>query len=77
MSDVVVHVAVGDDQTESKFFDAINDFARSRSESDELAEADAPEIMVKTVHDGEKKRKAITFQDRKTAFDFLLFWRGR
>ena len=77
MSDVIVHVSVGDNQTESKFFAAIDEFARQRISSDDLHCDDAPDIMVKTIHSGRNIRKAITFQDRETASAFLTFWRQK
>ena len=75
MSDVIVHVSVGDNRTESKFFAAIDAFARERFGSREMHCDDAPDIMVKTIHSGRNIRKAITFQDRETASAFLTFWR--
>ncbi|WP_022695642.1 hypothetical protein [Ponticaulis koreensis] len=75
MSDVIVHVSVGDNQTESKFFAAIDAFARQRFGVKNTHSDEAPDIMVKTIHSGQSIRKAITFQDRETASDFLNFWR--
>ncbi len=75
MSDVIVHVSVGDNQTESKFFAAIDAFARQRFGVQNKHCDEAPDIMVKTIHSGHNIRKAITFQDRETASAFLNFWR--
>lgn len=75
MSDVVVHVAVCDDQAESKFFAAVDEFARSRTSACETEAVDAPEIMIKTLRSGEVVRKALIFQDRESAAQFLSLWR--
>lgn len=75
MSDVVVHVAVNDNQSESKFTSAIEAFARSRTCIPGTVLEDAPQIMVKTIRSGEIVRKSIIFQDRRSAAEFLALWR--
>ena len=77
MSDIVVHVAVCDDQTESRFVATVDQFAKSRAAMS-LAGApgdDAPEIMIKTLPGEHSMRKAVTFQDRQAAAEFLSLWR--
>ena len=75
MSDVVVHVAVGDSQAESRFSAAVDAFAQSRPEPLAVSDGTTPGILVKTVQAGETIRKAVIFQDRQSATDFLAFWR--
>ncbi len=75
MSDVVVHVAVNDTQSETKFVAAIEAFAQLRTSDDDALIEEAPEIMVKTIHSGEIIRKAVIFQDRHSAAEFLALWR--
>ncbi len=78
MTEVVVHVAVGDNQAEARFLETLDTFARSRESADDNdAEEsfDVPCIMVKTVPGSQITRKAITFQDRRSAAEFLSLWR--
>lgn len=75
MSDVVVHLAVNDSQSETKFAATVEAFARSRVSGSSAAIEAAPEIMVKTIRSGEIVRKAIIFQDRSAAAEFLALWR--
>jgi len=76
MSDVVVHVAVNDDQAESKFLATIDQFARLRDEnSGNAGGSEAPVIMTKTILRGANHRKAVIFQDRQSAAEFLNLWR--
>ena len=77
MSDVVVHVAVGDPQTEHRFVETIDEFAKSRVEAVDMTRDEAPQIMIKTVYTGETVRKAIIFQVRQAAAAFLTLWRRR
>lgn len=75
MSDVVVHLAVNDSQSETKFAATVEAFAQSRSVDQNLTTQAAPQIMVKTIHSGEIVRKAVIFQDRSSAAEFLALWR--
>ncbi len=75
MSDVVVHVAVNDTLSETRFAATVEAFARSRTDCSSEIAVTAPEIMVKTIHSGDVIRKAIIFQDRSSAAEFLSLWR--
>jgi hypothetical protein len=75
MSDVIVHVAVSDDKTETRFFAAVDEYARNRTQISDRDDIDAPDIMIKTVRSGEVVRKTIIFQDRESAAEFLSLWR--
>lgn len=75
MSDVVVHLAVGDSLSETKFVATVEAFAKMRPKRTDAVINDAPEIMVKTIHSGEVTRKAVIFQDRNSAAEFLSLWR--
>lgn len=75
MSDVVVHLAVNDSKSETRFAATVEAFARTRAAVQQAAVEAAPEIMVKTIRSGEIVRKAIIFQDRSSAAEFLALWR--
>lgn len=78
MTDVVVHVAVGDAKTETRFLETIDLFAKAQTfveAEGDIALSDAPAIMVRTVPGGVVTRKAVTFQDRHSAAEFLALWR--
>lgn len=75
MSDVVVHVAVGDTQAETKFTAALEAFSKLRLAGTDPLLAEAPDIMVKTIESGDIVRKALIFQDRHAAAEFLSLWR--
>lgn len=78
MTEVIVHVAVSDVRMENRFFETIDLFAKSQSVGEETLVAelpDAPAIMIKTVPGQQVNRKAITFQDRRSAAEFLALWR--
>lgn len=76
MSDVIVHVTVGDDQAESRFHATVDKFAKQRDDNQGGdGNTDAPVIMTKTIVRGSNLRKALIFQDRQTAAEFLHIWR--
>ncbi|MAP96288.1 MAG: hypothetical protein CMK07_15185 [Ponticaulis sp.] len=79
MSEVIVHVAVGDAQIEDRFIATMDEFTRTQAPGDRDAfhENELPLIIVKTLYGGQRIRKAITFQDKKTATEFLSLWRQR
>ncbi|MFC6199658.1 hypothetical protein [Ponticaulis profundi] len=72
MSNVVVHVAVGDQQAETRFADAMETFTRTQTSG-----AGVQEITIKDVMSGQSHRKAVSFADREAASQFLLIWRGQ
>lgn len=78
MSDVVVTVGLDKPSQESQLAIAIEAFARWREETcdPDFHDADAPDIMVRTVWGADQKIcKTLIFQDRKWAAAFLRFWR--
>ena len=77
MADVVVHIKLDDDRAETKLFEAVDQFALNRyaEDFDDEGAGDAPDIMIKTIPNGDVVRKSVIFQDRESATEFLYFWR--
>lgn len=77
MTDVVVRIKLENRMSESRLQEAVNKFVLRHSDEAGHSEdrSDAPAVMIKTVPDGELKQKAIIFQDKQDAEEFLYFWR--
>lgn len=77
MADVVVKIDLKGPESEAKLFEAVNIFAENKDSVSDgaLVCEDAPQIMIKTLHDGDFTKKAIIFQDRADAEAFMYFWR--
>ena len=77
MTDVVVKIELNDSASESKLFEAVDQFALNRrsNHAADIGSGDAPDIMIKTIPDGTLVRKSVIFQDRQSAEEFLYFWR--
>lgn len=77
MTDVLVRIDVADSQSESKLFEAVDQFASRKYKDDHLTNGcvDAPAIMIKTMPDGNLTQKIIIFQDQASADEFLFVWR--
>ncbi len=76
MTDVVVRIDLDDSAAETKLIEAVDQFTLSRCSSAFPGQQDdAPDIMIKTIPDGEVVCKSVIFQDQKSADEFLYFWR--
>ncbi|MAT34520.1 MAG: hypothetical protein CMK06_05185 [Ponticaulis sp.] len=77
MTDVIVSIDLDGPETETRLFEAVDQFAASRcGTAVEFPESDdAPGIMIKTVPDGEFHRKTVIFQTRSEAEAFMYYWR--
>ena len=77
MTDVVVKFDLKDAATETKLFQAVNQFAAERECMGTGASGtdDAPVIMVKTTSYGEGFKKSVIFQRRRDAEHFMSYWR--
>lgn len=77
MTDVVVKIELDDSSSEVKLFKAIDQFASRQGDMPEGQEqfVDAPVIMIKTVPDGDLRKKTVIFQNKEAAEEFLYFWR--
>ncbi len=77
VTDIVVKIELDDPSSETRLFQAIDQFATSQSDRNERAggAGDAPAIMIKTVPDGDLRKKTVIFQNQEAAEEFLYFWR--
>lgn len=77
MTDVIVKFDLKDADSESRLFQAVNQFAAERECMKVLSSGtdDAPLIMVKTTSFGEGFKKSVIFQDRRDAENFMYYWR--
>ena len=76
MTDVVVRIDLEGPESEAKLFEAVNQFAADRAEQSDAPQEceDAPQIMIKTVPDGQFFKKAVIFQDETDARAFMFYW---
>ena len=77
MTDVVVRISVENRKSETRLLEAVNKFVlRHNDEAASTAGgSEAPVVMIKTVPDGELTQKAVIFQDKNDAEEFMYFWR--
>ncbi len=77
VTDVIVKFDLKDAETETKLFQAVNQFAAERECMGAGASGtdDAPVIMVKTTSYGEGFKKSVIFQRRRDAEHFMYYWR--
>lgn len=76
MSDVVVHLAISNEFDENRFLSTVETFAKMRIDRPACqSDGDAPDIMIKTISGLSGAKKAVIFQDRSAAAEFLSLWR--
>lgn len=74
MTDVVVKIDIADQETDAKFIQALDEFALSWTNYEHDGQREAPEIMIKSVPNGQVVRRNVIFQDKQAADEFMSFW---
>ena len=77
MSETVVQLNVEDQSDLERLTNVLDEFARWCEDfAKRHPDADTPEFMLTTEHNGNCCRRKIIFDDRRHADQFLVFWKS-